>query len=472
MDPAERFVSHILSTTLDRVPADAVERAKISVLDTIATSIGGSGDEALRRVRAYAGAIGGVPECSVLVFGERLPATSAAFVNAVMSRVLDFDETYEAAPSGCHASAYIVPGALALAERDPSITGAEFLTAVIVAMDVHMRLARSITANAIDTGRDNMVAVFGTTAAAVRLLRLDHGEGLDAYGIAYAEAAGEFQMHEEVSDTVALQQGFRCRSGLEAALLARAGLRGPHQVFSGKYGFFKAFEPEHDLDALLDGLGRDYLNAYLSFKPFPCCKCTHPSITALLALREAEGFGPDDVEAIRVATNRLTLNLVAEPRATRWRPRDAVTARFSMPYAVAVAAARGRVGIEDFKPPAFDDPVLHRLMDATTCEVDPEIEESHRTVTNAPSVVTVRLKGGAERSLRVDYAYGNPNNPVRFESAEEKLRQCAEVAARPFDADRLGAIGAFVRDLDSASDLGPLFELLVPGGSGEARAAE
>lgn len=466
MDPTSTLVSHVRSARHDGIPPAALERAKLSILDTIATAIGGSGDPITDAVRRFAAASGGVPESRSHVHGERMPAASAALVNATMARVLDFDETYELAPNGCHASAYLVPPALALAERDAGISGAEFLTAVTVAMDVHVRLARSVRSNAVDTGRDNGVAVFGATALACRLLRLDERQTLDAFGIAYAQAAGEFQMYEETSHTVALQQGFRARAGIDSALLARLGLNGPHEVFLGKYGFFRAFEPEHDLHLLLGGLGTEYVNAEMSFKPYPCCKCIHPSIGAMLTLRDRERFGPEDVAAIHVGTNRLAEGLVVEPRAEKWHPANPVTARFSLPYGVAVAAARGQVGIRDYTPAALEDPVVRRLMQVTTVDVVPEIQASHPFHQNAPAVVTVRLRDGGERRTRVEHPFGHPKNPATLSDGERKLRQCVEVSARPFPEAQVVTICEAVRGLERLPDLRPMLEALVVGDDG------
>jgi 2-methylcitrate dehydratase PrpD len=471
MEPTKKLVSHILSADPRSIPAEAVERAKLSILDTIATAIGGSADEITGAARTFAQSLAGTPESRVQVFGERLPAGNAALVNATMARVLDFDETYELAPNGCHASAYIVPAALALAERDRTISGDEFLTAVTAALDLHLRLARSVRSNAIDTGRDNGVAVFGTTAVASRLLRLDEQRTLNAFGIAYAQAAGEFQMYEETAQTVALQQGLRARSGIESALLARAGLRGPHEVLLGKYGFYRAFEPDHDLGLLLEGLGEEYVNAEISFKPYPCCKCIHPAIGAMLHLRANQRFTAEDVAAIHVGSNRLAEGLVVEPRDEKWNPQDAVTARFSLPYGVAVAAVRGRVGITDFTAAALDDPVVKRLMALTTVDVDAEIEATHPLHQNAPAVVTVRLQGGGERSARVELPFGHPRNPASLSDGEAKLRQCAEVSARPFSEQQLAGICDAVRRLERLPVLGPLLNALVADRFGEERPA-
>ena len=225
MDLTTKIIGHVLNSSFEMIPEVAIERAKLSILDTIACAIGGSNDPIAHSARQLGALSDGNPECTVWISGEKLPSSLAVLVNATTARALDFDDTFElCAINGCHASAYDVPPALALAERDPSITGSELLAAVATAIDLHVRLARSITSNAIDTGRDNMVAVWGSTAVSTKLLRLDEEKTRNAFGIAYAHAAGEFQMYEEDAQTVSLQQGLRARSGLESALSATVTL--------------------------------------------------------------------------------------------------------------------------------------------------------------------------------------------------------------------------------------------------------
>ncbi|MSO93025.1 MAG: MmgE/PrpD family protein [Rhodospirillales bacterium] len=471
MDPAKKLASHILSARLDRIPKKAIERAKLSILDTIATAIGGSDDHISHAVRRFGQYSQGKPECRVWVTGEKLPAGLASLVNAVVARALDFDETYELCVNGCHASAYDVPPAIALAERDPTITGAEFLTAVIAGIDIHVRLALSVLSNAVDTGRDNMIASFGTTAVAARLLRLNEKQILDAFGIAYAQAAGEFQMYEETSHTVALQQGLRARTGVDSAMFVLAGLNGPNEPFLGKYGFYKAFEPEYDLKLLLDGLGEDYINANISFKPWPCCKATHPGIFGMLTLREKEKFTADDVVGIEAGVNHLAEGLVVQPHKVKWNPQDPVDGRFSLPYTLAVAAAKGKVGITDFRKPAFQDPTVRRILAATKVTVDAEIDRTHGLHQNSPTKLTVKLKGGGERSIRIDKPFGHPENPADFKAGETKLRQCAEVSLVPFTEAQLQAICDGVRNLEKLPNLSSLLDVMVSSGKGAARAA-
>ncbi|OBP75101.1 hypothetical protein BAE42_30755 [Mesorhizobium loti] len=463
MDVTTQIIRHVLSSGLETIPEKAIERAKLSILDTIACAIGGSNDPIAHSARQLGALYGGKPECTVWISGEKLPSSLAALVNATTARALDFDETYELCINGCHASAYNVPPALALAERDLSITGNELLTAVATAIDLHVRLARSVTTYSSNTGRDNMVSVWGATAVSTKLLRLDEEKTRNAFGIAYAHAAGEYQMYEEGAHTVALQQGLRARSGIESALSAMVGFNGPREPFFGKYGFYKAFEPEFDLDMLMDELGYDYVNASISFKPWPSCKCNHFGIDGLLQLREKHNFAGEDIVSIELGLNRRAESLVVQPRDQKWNPKDPVVARFSLPYAISVAAQYGTVAIDDFSPEALHDPAVRRIMAVTKVEVDPEIERTHGQYGNSPTTVKVRLKSGSEHFIRMDTPFGHPENPASLIDGVRKLKDCGQMSMLPFSEKRLGLIGDFIGDLDKQPTLAPLFDLLVGG---------
>lgn len=460
-DPAELLARHVVYTNYNNIPKAAIERAKLSLLDVIACAIGAAESETTKAIRTLLVHWGGRPESTVIGSDIRLPSPFAAQANATTARVLDLDDTYELAPGGGHASAYVVPTAMAVAEAEGTISGADLLAAIAIGQDIYCRLARSVRANLINTGRDNMFSVFGPAVTAARLLRLDLNCTVNALGISYAEAAGEMQMYEEGAHTVALQQGFRARSGLSAAYLARANLRGPHAVFEGRYGFYRVFEPDHDVNALLDNLGSEFIGAALSFKYYPCSKSVHPALDAILYLREKNNFGFDDLRKLEIGTNKLNHDFVAVPRERKWMPRSGVEGRFSLPYVAAVAVVKGAVGIEHFNDAAINDPQVRRIMEVTEISIDPEIERMAPHTVNAPASVAVHLLNGHVIKHRVDKPKGHPDNPANLTDGAKKLREClafSELGNR-IDIDR---IVQSVADLDRASNLRELLSSLCP----------
>ena len=139
-------------------------------------------------------------------------------------------------------------------------------------------------------------------------------------------------------------------------------------------------------------------------------------------------------------------------------------ARFSLPYVIAVAAAKGNVGISDLKTEALTNPLVRRIMASTKIEIDPEIDRTNGLHQNSPTTVKVRTKKGAEYNIRVDKPFGHPDNPASLADGMKKLSACAEMSAREFPGSQLQAIGDFIASLDKQPSLTPLFDLLVAKG--------
>ena len=96
------------------LPASAVEAAKINIFDTLICAVAGSSAAAIPEVHELVREWGGTPQASILVFGEKIPAHQAAFINGCMAHARDYDDTHDAAV--LHAGVSVVPAALAAAE--------------------------------------------------------------------------------------------------------------------------------------------------------------------------------------------------------------------------------------------------------------------------------------------------------------------------------------------------------------------
>jgi 2-methylcitrate dehydratase PrpD len=100
----------------------------------------------------------------------------------------------------------------------------------------------------------------------------------------------------------------------------------------------------------------------------------HLAIFATLQLREEERVQPNDIVGIRIGTNRMCSEFLAQPKELKWNPPTQVAAKFSPPYRVSVAAAKGAVGILEFERQALSNPDVHRLLAVTSVELDADIE--------------------------------------------------------------------------------------------------
>jgi len=78
---------------------------------------------------------------------------------------------------------------------------------------------------------------FGATVTAARLLRLTEEQMLAACGIAGSMAAGSMEFLAEGAWTKRLHPGLAAQNGIQAALLAAEGFRGPERILEGRDGF-------------------------------------------------------------------------------------------------------------------------------------------------------------------------------------------------------------------------------------------
>jgi 2-methylcitrate dehydratase PrpD len=160
-DLSQDFATMVANTEYDNLPANAIEGAKKSILDTIGVILGASGVEpAVRSVAELVRKAGGTPESSVLGFGGRAPALWASFANGAMAHCLDFDDH---APEGHHPSSAIVPAVLALAERAGGVSGREMIAAVAAGQEVFLRLRRNVESRK-DWHLTTILGVFGAAA--------------------------------------------------------------------------------------------------------------------------------------------------------------------------------------------------------------------------------------------------------------------------------------------------------------------
>jgi len=177
----------------EQLSPDAVRMTKSSILDTLGVTLAGSTIGAgCREIADMVKEDGGRPESSILGFGGRVPAPLAAFANGAMSHALDFDDIDDAA--AVHPGVATVPAGFAMAERIGKVNGKEFITAICMGADLLLRLGYA--------GRKGqggfkwlpgqIYGGFAATATCGKLLGLDEGALVDAFGIALMQASGSY----------------------------------------------------------------------------------------------------------------------------------------------------------------------------------------------------------------------------------------------------------------------------------------
>jgi 2-methylcitrate dehydratase PrpD len=186
--------------------------------------LGGSGAPGIDTLVQVLGRWGGLAESQVMLSGLRLPAPTATLINASMAHALDFDDTLDHGGS-IHPGASVLGASLATADALGGVSGADLMLAVALGLDVSCRVALAST---LDRGwhRTAAMGVFGAAAAAGKLLGLTVPQMVNAFGIAFSQAAGNRQCIVDGALTKRLQAGQAASSGVLAAMLAREGFTG------------------------------------------------------------------------------------------------------------------------------------------------------------------------------------------------------------------------------------------------------
>src|SRR5262245_24551027 len=452
---ARRLARFVLGLDLARVPASAIERARLLTLDILGCALAASSMDFGKAALATARTLGGASEATLIGGGARVAAANAVLANSTLAHGLDFDDTREDAI--VHTGCVAVPVALALAEATRA-SGPAALGAVLAAVEVMCRVGLTVPGrlHARHFHPTSVTSAFAAAAAAGRFYGLDEDRLVSALGICGSQASGIIEYLADGTWTKRLHPGWGAHAGLIAALLARDGFTGPERVLEGDHGFYTAFAGGHDeatLGALLDTLGHEWEIERLTFKPYPCGSIAQPYMDCALRLRTEHALAADDIAEIRCRTAAGPVPRLWEPLAAKHRPPNEYAAKFSLPYLIAVVVIRGRASLAEFTDEAVRDEAVLRLASRVVYDLDETIDYPRQFIGH----VSVRLRDGRVLEAHQDHPRGGPDNPLTRAEQEAKFRGNAGLV---LPAARIDRIITEVAGLDRAARLDGLMEAL------------
>ncbi len=425
------------------IPAETLERAPLHLLDWIGCAIGGSVTEAGKRLRTVAPVYGQGP-CIVIGHNTGLSADGAAFVNGALGNILEMDDIHRS--SILHPGPIVIPAALAAAEIH-HLSPKALLESIICGYEATIRIGRS--AGPTHYRRFHATATcgtFGAAAGVARALGLEKERFVWALGNAGATAGGIWRcIHEQVM-TKQWHNAQAASSGLRAAMLADGGFSGSTYVLEGRDGFFEGLAPDADATRVLSEPDAPWLIHETSFKPWPSCRHTHPSLDAVRMAR-AEGIRPEQVRAIELSVYRDALRFCDRPC-----PATENDAKFSLQHTAAVALSRAEPGMSDFAVESFADTGLAALRAKVQLREGPAITAAYPNHYGAAAKLT--LSDGRQREFAVADAWGDPERPLDQDGIIRKFTMLGAYAGVPQSA--LSRIIDATLSLPWAHSLSPL----------------
>jgi 2-methylcitrate dehydratase PrpD len=457
----KQIAGYLARTGYGALNDDALRATKEHILYTLGTILAGSSAPGIKQALAGAQALsGGSQESTVLVTGDKLPAASAALVNATMghSRELDINDDRIAYKS----SITVIPAALATAEKIGKVSGKDLIAAVCLGVDLGIRLGLATNPKPVHA-RAIALGPFASAAACGKILALDETGLHNALGIAFCRSTVAGNSTVAPSLTKRLGVGFASQSGVVSALLAAAGFPAAGEVLQGSAGFFQTFyRQEGDYDALLDQLGSRFEIVLAGPKPFPSCRYTHCAVTGCLNLLRKHSIKPSDIQEVRVQIGERDMHSVGgwgeDEKKKKHRPEGVVDAQFSIPYTVAATLLSGGLSLEEFTDAKLRNEELLDLVARVKPVLNRELDKGPMDV--KPQVVEIVTRDGTIMSERVVYPKGNPNNPVTSEELVGAFRGMASYAAKPLSAEKIDEVVSLALRLEEVPDVAVITKLL------------
>jgi 2-methylcitrate dehydratase PrpD len=247
-----RLAEFVAGLAYDHLPAGTIASAKEQLTSILGAMYAGSrmppGQKFARAVRGF----GDRAEATVIGQGcFRTSARHAALLNSVYAQVLEWEDwTFIA-----HSGASIVPAALAAGEL-AGASGKQLLTAIVAGNEILARSGEVLT-DVIHTGNAVPTHQMETPLVAGKLLGLSAASLQDALGICCTQPQVT-SIPAWTADAKGLLSGWPVMTGVEAALFAKAGVRGRRDILELPGGYcyrVSDIATPARLEQLVDGLG-------------------------------------------------------------------------------------------------------------------------------------------------------------------------------------------------------------------------
>lgn len=412
MNITDSFINDIYDLINNDIPDRVVKQFKRCLLDYLSATYAGAqilkekGNKLIKLLDDNSG------RASVLGFNKKTSVENAAFINGLSSHIAELDD---GVISGIvHPGAPVFSALLPLAQAK-NIDSKDFIKGVIVGYEVSVRLSNAIQPSHKKrgyhaTGTCGMIGVALGVATMLRFTKLQMKDTLSAAAVG---ASGSLKVLENDSELKPLNVARAAHDGILVAYVALSGFKGPDDVLSGNAGFISMMSDTWDLSYLKPN-DNEFAIEKVYMKPYAACRYCHPSIDAVIELKNSQEISIEDIREINIATYYWA---VANHDHTQIN--GVSSAKMSIPYSVAVTLATGKAGIKEFSMKYINDPDISKLTKKVSISSDEELTSQFPE--KNPAVLEIITNEGKKLVVRTDNPKGDPENPLSDEEIKDKL---------------------------------------------------
>ena len=409
--------------TFEKIPPVVVQAAKARIVDTLGVLVSGFDGEPCKVVRKLAKELDYPGRSTILGTGWKTSLEMAALVNGTTARYAELTDIYHWPGSAYgHPSDTIAP-IFSVAEH-AGASGRELITAVVLSYEVFCRMSDVFHNKGFDAVNFGCIA---TALASAKLLKLSADE--TAHALSLAAVPNVILKQVRVDNLTMFKvaaAGHAARAGVFAALMARAGMEGPHLPFEGKAGWCNHVSLEPLSFDVMGGEGSDFKLPITGIKYRPCAGNTISSVLA--AERIAPLANPDAVKNIVVEVYGRA-KVASGTGEHFWAPTTPGTADHSIPYLVAATLIEGTVTHHSFDKAHLADPNIRALTNKVSVEENSEFTIGYESIpVQHRTRVTVTMEDGR---IIAGEAGGDDNDlsaPRTDAQIDEKFRKLAGAA--------------------------------------------
>lgn len=355
----------------------------------------------------------------------KMPANLAALCNGTWAEILDYQDVVVDPRNNGHLGVTIIPAAYAVAEREKS-SGEELITAVAAGLEVAIAVLRAVGRRHRSDGRGfrttSIAGPLGASVACAKLLGLDATRILYAMGMAgacspnglmpsLAPGNGSFGMDKDWVNGQAAQLA------VNTADLVKHGMTASDRVVTGDMGIVASHSHGDGQELIAPNKGTPNISK-ISLKKYACCYGVHSAIEATKIICIENKIDVNEIKKIIVRVKADS----AKTLSTR-KINNHMAARFSLPYAVALAAVKkDDISMHDFEEPRIFDEKIIQLMKKVEVLADEELTDFHVETGGFPGMVEIN-SNNKKYSERVDYPVGSAQRPMTWDDLHHKFSE-------------------------------------------------
>jgi 2-methylcitrate dehydratase PrpD len=395
--------------TFDDFSQELIEHTRLVIMDAVGVIVGGFYAYPLFKRWAEESGRTAPGPATILGAGIKAEEGYAALANGMAGTSLELDEGNRFC--GGHPSMHVIPAALAISEAE-NRNGREFLTAIVAGYEIASRIGRAITPLRWESHPHGTWGVVGAAVAVGRLQRLDENQVYQAASIASNYSLNtSFDTALEGATVRESYCGLANSLGILSVRLSRSGLVGLNEGIVRQYAHLG--ETGFQESCLMDSLGEIYEISRNYFKIHAACRYTHGALDALDQIIASHGPVPvNDIAGIEARTYK------AAARLCNPIPKNALQAKFSLPYAIAARLSYGSSGIDSFKEESITAAVVELAQKVTVSE-NPHF--SSQLPDKRPTEVILHFHDGHSVSSVIDIPAGDNKKAYSPEVLKKKF---------------------------------------------------